>query len=121
MCIIKIVVVIPFHTQRTLLDFYPFASAWNRWNKLKIDAITRYCNSMRLVGRRSKLSSSNIFLVWLQMFGYCKIFPAVCPGLFWLLMRSPSCVCALSPIFVFLESAAADLTCTGTMFVSFSY
>jgi hypothetical protein len=32
---------------------------WNRCNKPKIDAITRYCNSMRLVGRCSKLSSSN--------------------------------------------------------------
>jgi hypothetical protein len=42
-----------------LLDFYPFASAWNRCNKTKIDAITSYCNSIRLVGWRSKLSSSN--------------------------------------------------------------
>jgi hypothetical protein len=57
-----------------LLDFYPFASVWNRCNKPKIDAITRYCNSMRLVGRCSKLSSNNrvhnVFLLRLQMFGY---------------------------------------------------
>jgi hypothetical protein len=33
---------------------------------------------------------------------------------------SLSYVCALSPVFVFLESAAADLVCTGTMFVSSS-
>jgi hypothetical protein len=43
----------------SLLNFYPFASAWNRFNRNKIDAITCYCNYMRLVGRRSKLSSSN--------------------------------------------------------------
>jgi hypothetical protein len=56
---------------------YPFASAWNRCNKPKIDAITCYYNNLRLVGRRSKLSSSNrvynIFLVWLQMFGYYNV------------------------------------------------
>jgi hypothetical protein len=45
--------------QSTLLDFYPFASAWNQCNRNKIDAITGYCNYMRLVERRSKLSSSN--------------------------------------------------------------
>jgi hypothetical protein len=43
----------------SLLDFYPFASLWNCWNKPKIDVITSYCNSMRMVGRHSKLSSSN--------------------------------------------------------------
>jgi hypothetical protein len=43
----------------SLLDFYPFASAWNSCNRNKIYAITSYCNYMRLVGRRSKLSSSN--------------------------------------------------------------
>jgi hypothetical protein len=55
---------------KSLLDF-------NHCNKPKIHAITRYCNILRLVGRRSKLSSSNrvhnIFLVWLQMFGYCNV------------------------------------------------
>jgi hypothetical protein len=63
--------------KHSLLDFYPFASAWNHCNKPKIDAITCYCNSTRLVGARSKLSSSNIvhniFLVWLQMIGYCNV------------------------------------------------
>jgi hypothetical protein len=44
---------------KSLLDFYPLASAWNCCNRNKIDAITSYCNYMRSVGRCSKLSSSN--------------------------------------------------------------
>jgi hypothetical protein len=42
-----------------LLDFYPFALAWIHCNRNTIDAISSYCNYMRLVARRSKLSSSN--------------------------------------------------------------